>query len=113
MNLLDDTGWQHAAGFSKGAQMKVLRDENGCKTILLKLPRHFHMDAHTHLYNEQHFVIDGTYSVNNIPFGKGSYQRIPANEEHRKFESEDGALLLVMWDPVNSRQPASGVEQHS
>ena len=37
---------------------------------------------------------------NNIVFDKGSYQRIPANEEHSTFSSENGATLLVSWDPV-------------
>jgi quercetin dioxygenase-like cupin family protein len=100
MNLLDQSGWEKAEGYSEGTERKVLRNENGCKTILLKLPKHFYMDAHSHLNAEQHFVIEGTYTINNIPFGKGSYQRIPANEKHGTFASEDGALLLVMWDPV-------------
>ena len=102
MNQLEKEGWEKAEGYGKGAERKVLRDEDGCKTVLLKLPKHFHMEAHSHLNAEQHFVIDGTYTINNIPFSKGSYQRIPANEEHGSFDSEDGVLLLVMWDPVKS-----------
>ncbi len=98
--LLDKEGWEKAEGYCEGTERKVMRDENGCKTILLKLPRHFHMEAHTHLNAEQHFVISGTYSINNIPVGPGSYQRRPPNEEHGKFTSEDGATLLVMPDPV-------------
>lgn len=104
MNLFDDIEWEKAEGYTEGTLRKVLRDENGCRTVLLKLPKHFHMDAHTHLNAEQHFVIEGSYSINNIPFGKGSYQRIPANEEHGKFESEEGALLLVMWDPIRQEE---------
>jgi anti-sigma factor ChrR (cupin superfamily) len=100
LNLFDDVKWEKAEGYGKGAERKVLRDENGCKTVLLKLPKHFHMEAHSHINTEQHFVIDGTYTINNIPFGKGSYQRIPANESHGSFDSEDGVLLLVMWDPI-------------
>ena len=99
-NLYDDSGWEDAPGYQEGTKRKVLRDENGCKTILLRLPKHFHMEAHSHVNAEQHFVIDGSYAINNIPFSKGSYQRIPANEEHGSFTSEDGAVLLVMWDPV-------------
>lgn len=99
-NVFDNKDWEDASGYQEGTRIKVLRDENCCKTVLLKLPRHFHMEAHTHVNTEQHFVLDGSYAINNIPFTKGSYQRIPPNEEHGSFTSEDGALLLVMWDPV-------------
>ena len=51
-------------------------------------------------HNEDFFVIDGTYTINNMVFNKGSYQRIPANEEHGTFSSENGATLLVSWDPI-------------
>jgi anti-sigma factor ChrR (cupin superfamily) len=100
LNSFDDKNWEKAEGYGAGAMRKVLRDENGCKTVLLKLPRHFHMESHSHLNTEQHFVLEETYTINNIPFHKGSYQRIPANEEHGSFDSEDGALLLVTWDPM-------------
>jgi len=102
LNLYDEIKWEKAEGYGEGAMRKVLRDEKGCKTVLLKLPKHFHMNAHSHVNAEQHFVIEGNYTINNIPFGPGSYQRIPANEEHGSFDSEDGVLLLVMWDPVKS-----------
>jgi anti-sigma factor ChrR (cupin superfamily) len=99
MDSLGDKGWEDAKGYCVGTKMKVLRDEGGAKTILLRLPKHFHMDSHTHINAEQHFVIDGNYSINNIPFNKGSYQLIPANEEHGKIFSEDGATILITWDP--------------
>ncbi len=98
LNLLDDKGWEDAPGYAKGTKRKLLREENGCRTMLLKLPKHFHMDAHSHCCDEEHYVIDGTYTINNMIFTKGSYQRIPANEEHGNMESENGATLLVSWD---------------
>ncbi len=101
MNVLDEKGWEPADGYGEGSLQKILREEeNGCKTMLLKLPRHFHMDAHSHRCAEQHYVIDGAYTINNIVFRKGSYQRIPPNEEHGLFESEEGATILVSCDPV-------------
>jgi len=101
MNVLDDTGWEPADGFGEGCLQKILReDENGCKTMLLKLPKHFHMDAHSHRCAQQHYVLEGAYTINNIVFRENSYQRIPANEEHGLFESEKGATLLVSCDPI-------------
>lgn len=102
MDSLGDKGWENAKGYCDGTKMKVLRDLDGAKTILLKLPKHFHMDAHTHINTEQHFVIDGNYTINNIPFNKGSYQLIPANEEHGSILSEDGATILISWDPSSN-----------
>lgn len=101
MNVLDEKGWAPAEEYGNGSLQKVLREEeNGCKTILLKLPKHFHMDAHSHRCAQQNYVIEGTYTINNIVFKEGSYQRIPANEEHSLFESENGATLLVSCDPL-------------
>ena len=98
MHSLEDRGCEKAEGYAEGTLIKVLRDENGCKTALLKLPPHFHMDAHSHLNAEQHFVLEGNYMINNIPFGPGSYQRIPPNEEHGSIMSPEGATLLIVWD---------------
>lgn len=101
MNIMDEKGWEPADGFGNGSLQKILReDENGCKTFILKLPRHFHMDAHSHRCAQQHYVIEGAYTINNIVFRQGSYQRIPENEEHGTFESENGATILVSCDPV-------------
>lgn len=100
MHSLEERGWEKAEGYPEGTLIKVLRNENGCKTALLKLPPHFRMDAHTHLNAEQHFVVEGNYMINNIAFGPGSYQRIPPNEEHGSFMSPEGATVLVIWDRV-------------
>lgn len=101
MNVMDEKGWEPAADYGEGVYHKILReDDNGCKTMLLRLPEHFHMDAHSHRCAQQHYVIDGAYTINNIVFREGSYQRIPANEEHGLFESENGATILISCDPI-------------
>lgn len=108
MNVMDEKGWEPAEEFGNGSLQKILReDENGCKTFILKLPRHFHMDAHSHRCAQQHYVIQGTYTINNIIFREGSYQRIPENEEHGTFESENGATILVSCDPISCEASAS------
>jgi hypothetical protein len=60
-NVFDSKGWEKAEGYPDNTKIKTLRDENGTKTILLKLPKNFHMVAHTHIFNEQHMVLRGEY----------------------------------------------------
>jgi len=95
---------QPATSYPAGTLWKVLRDDNGRKTVLLKLPPGFNMEAHTHLCMEQHYVLEGSYEVDEYVFGPGTYQLIPPNFSHGPFYSKDGAVLLVIWDPVTEHE---------
>lgn len=99
LNLYDDLGWVSADNYSSGTKKKVLRDENGAKTFLLKVPKNFKMSEHCHVTTEQHFVLKGEYTSNGKVFPEGSYQIISAHNEHGPFESVNGALILVVLDP--------------
>jgi anti-sigma factor ChrR (cupin superfamily) len=98
-NLFDELNWIPADNYSDGTLKKVLRDENGASTILLKLPKGFKMEAHSHVTAEQHIVFEGSYSSSGVTYPSGSYQLISAHEDHGPFESRNGALILVVWDP--------------
>ncbi|HET56588.1 MAG TPA: hypothetical protein ENN33_15440, partial [Ignavibacteria bacterium] len=65
-NIYDEFGWEEASGYQVGTRIKTLRDEDGFKTVLLKLPKGFHMDSHTHIYNEQHIVLEGEYESEGV-----------------------------------------------
>jgi len=99
MNLFDELNWIAADDYPDGTLKKILRDENSAKTILLKLPKRFKMDAHSHVTTEQHIVLTGAYISNGKTYFSGSYRIIPAHTNHGHFESKDGALILVIWDP--------------
>jgi anti-sigma factor ChrR (cupin superfamily) len=99
MNLYDDAHWQEASEYGGGAEKKTLRDENGKRTILLRLPENFHMTDHTHVTTEQHFILKGEYKSKGKIYREGDYQIFNAHENHGPFESEKGALVLVVWDP--------------
>ena len=62
MNLYDDLNWEDAVDYFNGTKRKVLRDENGAKTVLLKLPKGFNMSPHSHVVTEQDFVLEGEYT---------------------------------------------------
>ncbi|MEA2106991.1 MAG: cupin domain-containing protein [Bacteroidota bacterium] len=101
MNLFDEKNWEDANEYFKGTKRKILRDDNGCKTVLLKLPENFYMPPHSHITTEQHFVIKGDYTSQWKCFPEGSYQIFSKGDEHGLFESKNGALILVIWDPIN------------
>ncbi len=98
INLFEDSNWEDANGYPKGTKRKVLRDESDKKTILLKLPKGFNMSAHSHIVTEQHLVLEGSYSSDGENYPVGSFQIFAAHDEHGPFVSENGALILVIWD---------------
>lgn len=97
-NIYDELGWEPAEGYPVGTRIKTLRDENGAKTILLKLPKDFHMEAHAHIYTEQHLVLEGEYESEGQIFSHGDYRLIHGGETHGPFASKGGAKILIIWD---------------
>lgn len=103
INLYDDKSWENANEYADGTKRKVMRDENGAKTILLKLPKGFKMAPHSHITVEQHFILEGEYISQNKTFSAGTYQIFYPHEHHGPFESPKGALILVIWDPLKTK----------
>jgi len=98
VNLFEDKNWEDADNYPSGTKRKVLRNEDGIRTILLKLPKGFYMPPHSHVVTEQDFVLEGEYISNGKVYTKGSYQLFAPHDEHGPFESKKGALILVVWD---------------
>ena len=90
--------WQDAEeGYPKGTKTKMLRDDAEGRTVLLQLPAGFRMEGHTHIKNEQHFILKGEYEINGQEYDTGTYQLIHANMTHGPFTSKTGAEILVIW----------------
>ena len=104
MNLFDDLNWEDAEGYTDGTKRKILRNDDKGKTMLLKLPPGFSMAPHTHITAEQHFVLKGEYMSGGVSYPAGSYQIFSSGDEHGPFESKDGALVLVVWDPFETEK---------
>ena len=102
INIFDADGWESSHHYPAGTMQKVLRDEAGGKTILLRLPAGFRMSSHAHVAAEQHIVLEGSYASEGRIYAKGSYRLIQGHEDHGPFESEKGALILVVYDPLTS-----------
>lgn len=93
--------WEPIEGYPDGTKIKVLREENGKKTFLLQLPPGFQMEAHSHICNEQHLVLEGKYAAGDMVYDTGAYRCIPPHTDHGPFRSEDGAVILVIWDSAD------------
>jgi len=59
INLYNNSDWIDATEYPESTKKKVLRDEKGAKTLLLKLPKGFYMASHAHIMTEQHFILQG------------------------------------------------------
>jgi len=90
--------WEDAPGYPAGTKIKVLRESDKEKTFILNLPPGFDMESHSHVCNEQHLVLDGSYISDNMAYDKGAYRYIPEHTSHGPFYSEDGAVILIIWD---------------
>jgi hypothetical protein len=90
--------WTEAVAYPSGTLIKSLREEGKARSILLKLPPGFRMEAHAHTCCEQHFVLEGVYESGGEEHGVGTYQCIPAHLNHGPFSSRDGAVILVVWE---------------
>ena len=95
----NDLKWQPAEGYASGAEEKVLSVGGSIapRAILLKIPPGWSMEAHSHLYTEIHYVIEGEYESKDEIFPAGSYCVIPKEVKHGSFSTEKGALVLVTW----------------
>jgi anti-sigma factor ChrR (cupin superfamily) len=90
--------WKQARSYPEGTMIKVLRDDGEARSVLLKLPPGFGMDAHAHTCGEQHFVLEGRYQVGGDEYGPGTYQYVAARTSHGPFTSREGAVILVIWE---------------
>jgi len=104
MNLFDQLNWEKADNYPEGTFKKNLRDEDGSKTILLKIPAGFKMPLHSHITTEQNLVLEGAFTYDGSTYHKGSYQIFYAHEDHGPFYSKEGALVLVIWDPYTTTE---------
>ena len=91
--------WQDASDtYTPGTKIKVLRDDEGGRTILLQLPEGFRMEGHSHTMNEQHYVLKGQYELDGRTCGVGTYQLIHSEMRHGPITSATGAEILVVWN---------------
>jgi len=98
INIKDDQ-WQAARSYPAGAEEKVLAagDSTTPRAIVLKIPPGWSMDAHSHIFAELHYIIDGQYESQDETYPAGTFRLIPEEIEHGPFSTKTGAVILVIW----------------
>ncbi|MBN1415646.1 MAG: cupin domain-containing protein [Bacteroidales bacterium] len=102
IDLFGKINWQDAPEYPDGTKKMLLRDHEGAKTVLLKLPEGFYMATHSHVTSEQHILLQGEYISEGKVYRAGTYQKFETHESHGPFESKAGALVLVIWESYKS-----------
>lgn len=95
----NDLNWQPAETYPAGAEQKVLSVGGvmAPRTILLKLPPGWDMKAHSHVFTELHYVLEGEYESLGETYRQGIFRVIPKEVEHGPFTTQEGAIILVTW----------------
>ena len=100
----DDLEWEPAAGYSAGAEEKVLSGGGGVapRTILLRVPPGWSMESHSHRSTELHYVLKGEYESEGETHRSGTFRVIPKEVKHGPFTTKEGAVIMVTWCKTDS-----------
>jgi len=96
----------HASGlptsFPTEVEVTTLRDEpnGGPRTILVHIPPGGSLEPHAHTATVQHFVLGGAYEQDGEIYEAGMYRIVPDHSNQAALSSENGALVLMVFDPV-------------
>ncbi len=96
---VNDLKWSKTSEYPTGTEEKVLSIGGSIapRTVLLKLPPGWRMDSHSHRFTELHYVLQGQVESKGQKYSAGTFRVIPKTVEHGPFESETGAIVLVVW----------------
>ncbi len=92
----EEMKWREHKAAGNGLKSKLLRAEDGVKTVLFKMPIGFEMKAHTHIKTEQHFILQGKYEIDGKLYTQDTFRFIPAGTIHGPLFSKNGAIILVI-----------------
>ncbi len=95
----NEMDWQPALEYPGKAMTKVLNQGGSIapRAILLRIPPHWNMEAHSHRYTELHYVLKGEYESDGDVFSEGTFRIVPKEVEHGPFISRQGATILIIW----------------
>jgi quercetin dioxygenase-like cupin family protein len=86
-------GWQ---AFGDGVQIKVLHENHGILSYLLKLSPGARLEAHRHPRDEECVVLEGRLKVGSqLEVGPGGYHLARAGSLHACISTDTGATLFL------------------
>ena len=89
----DEGLWQP---FGDGVQIKVLRENDGVMSYLLRLAPGARLPAHRHPMDEECIVLDGTLQVGTrIEVGPGGYHLAHQGALHAPVSTRTGATIFL------------------
>ena len=89
----DEGEWQP---FLEGVQIKVLREQDGVLSYLLRLAPGASLPPHRHPQDEECIVIEGSLRVGtHTTFGPGSYHLAHRGALHPTISTEHGATIFL------------------
>lgn len=87
------TGWQP---YGDGVQIKVLHEDGGLLSYLLRFAPGARIDAHRHPADEECVVLDGVLKVGgSIEVGPGGYHLARAGSLHASIATDTGATIFL------------------
>lgn len=88
----DEGEWQP---FLDGVQIKVLREQAGVLSYLLRLEPGATVPPHRHPQDEECIVIEGSLRVTHTTFGPGSYHLARGGALHPTISTDSGATIFL------------------
>ena len=80
---------------SAGVQIKMLHSAGKLKSFLLKMTANSSIPEHSHVHDEESFVVEGAVTIEGILCHAGDYHYAHAGSKHQAIRSADGCTLLV------------------
>lgn len=91
--LAGSDGWQP---FGDGVQIKVLHENQGILSYLLKLAPGARLEAHRHPADEECLVLEGVLRVGRqIEVGPGGYHLARTGSLHASISTQTGATIFL------------------
>lgn len=87
-----EAGWQ---AFGAGVSIKVLHEEGGVMSYLLRFAPGAALPAHRHPVDEECVVLEGEVQIGALRLGAGGFHLGRRNVLHDSLRSEGGALVFL------------------
>lgn len=79
----------------QGVDLKLLREEGGMRSFLLRMAPGACIPPHEHPLDEESLVLEGEVTVNGVLCRRGDYHFAPSGKPHDGVTSDTGCLMFI------------------
>lgn len=90
--LANQGDWQTIA---QGVQVKVLRQVESSRSLLIKMAANSVLPAHPHAFDEEAIVLEGEVWLEGVLCRMGDYHLAHAGSAHQAIHTQQGCLLFI------------------